>query len=75
MYSTILGSLPLKGLTEISTWAIYVYHSQLIIRGRGLLAYIDLLIIEPRFEILIDSLIRNGTKECHIPYTSLLLLS
>jgi hypothetical protein len=40
-----------------------------------MLAYIDLLVIEPRFEILIDSLIRNGTKQCHIPYTRLLLLS
>jgi hypothetical protein len=40
-----------------------------------LLAYIDLLVIEPRFEILIDSLIRNSTKQRHIPYTRLLLLS
>ena len=42
---------------------------------RDLLAYIDFLVIEPRFEILIDSLIRNGTEERHVPYTRLLLLS
>jgi hypothetical protein len=46
----------------------YIEHIDLV-------AYIDLLVIEPRFEILIDSLIRNGTKQCHIPYTCLLLLS
>jgi hypothetical protein len=40
-----------------------------------MLAYIDFLVIEPRFEILIDSLIRDGTEQCHIPYTCLLLLS
>lgn len=42
---------------------------------RDLSAYIDFLIIEPRFEIIIDSLIRNGTKQRHITHTRLLLLS
>jgi hypothetical protein len=39
-----------------------------------MLAYIDLLVIKPRFEVIIDSLIRNGTEQRHIPYTRLLLL-
>jgi hypothetical protein len=45
------------------------------IRYTELLAYIDLLVIEPRFEILIDSLVRNGTEKRHVPYTCLLLLT
>ena len=45
------------------------------IDGTEALSYIDLLVVEPRFEILIDSLIRNGTKKRHITYTRLLLFS
>jgi hypothetical protein len=45
------------------------------IEHTDMLAYIDFLVIEPRFEILIDSLIRNGTEKRHVPHTCLLLLS
>jgi len=38
-------------------------------------AYIDLLVVEPLFQIVIDSLIRDCAKKRHVPYTSLLFLS
>jgi hypothetical protein len=46
-----------------------------IVQARGRVAHIYFLIVEPRFEVVIDSLIRDSAKKCHIPYTSLLLLS
>ena len=62
-------------MTEINTWAIYVLSVQLEHNYMIPTAYIDLLVVEPLFQIVIDSLIRDCAKKRHVPYTSLLFLS
>jgi hypothetical protein len=40
-----------------------------------LLAHVDLLVVEPRFEIIVDSFIRDRAEQGHIPHSRLFLLS
>jgi hypothetical protein len=71
---TARTGLPLKGLTEIRTWAIYVCLLAKAMRVE-LPAHVDLLVVEPRFEIIIDSFIRDRAEQSHVPHSRLLLLS
>ena len=65
---------PRNGLTEIKTWAMYVYRDQHLVHPDLMQTYIYLPVLKPLLQVFIDTLVRNGGEQRHIRDSHLLLL-
>ena len=69
---------PLNGLTEMRTWAIYVYMEFGMSKGpaseKWRMAHVDFLVEEPFLEVLVDSFVGDRAQQCHVRHTSRFLL-